>query len=133
MIVRPDPVSTLPKSQIINHYGARMQIEEAFRDLKCARYGLSFTLNLSRSRERLAALLLIALLSFFVLWLIGQQALAQGLQRHYQSNTRRSRPVLSLYNLACQLVRHTIDHALGRDMPLLNLPDCLPLPPRIGL
>ena len=120
-------------TQIINHYGTRMQIEEAFRDLKCPRYGLSFTLNLSRSRERLAALLLIALLSFFVLWLIGQQALAQGLQRHYQSNTRRSRPVLSLFNLACQLVRHTIDHALGRDMPLLNLPDCLPLPPRIGL
>lgn len=66
-------------------------------------------------------------------WLIGQQALAQGLQRHYQSNTRRSRPVRSLFNLACQLVRHTIDRAPGCDMPMLNLPDCLPLPPRIGL
>lgn len=119
--------------QIINHYGARMQIEEAFRDLKCARYGLSFALNLSRSRERLAALLLIALLAFFVLWLIGQQALAQGLQRHYQSNTRRIRPVLSVFNLACQIVRHTIDRDLGRGMPMPNLPDCLPLPPRIGL
>jgi len=101
--------------------------------LRCTRYGLSFTLNLSRSRERLAVLLLIALLSFFVLWLIGQQALAQGLQLHYQSNTRRTRPVLSLFNLACQLVRHTIDCALGRDMPILILPDHLPLPPRTAL
>lgn len=106
------------------------RIEEAFRDLKCARYGLSFTLNLSRSRERLAALLLIALLTFFVLWLIGQQALAQGLQLHYQSNTCRTRPLLSLFNVAGQLVRHAIDHALGHNMPVLNLPDRLPLRPR---
>ena len=117
-------------TQIINHYGARMQIEEAFRDLKCARYGLSFALHLSRSRERLATPLLIALLTFFVLWLIGQHALARGLHLHYQSNTRRTRPVLCVFNLACQLVRHTIDNALGRNMPGLNLPHPLPLPPR---
>ncbi len=66
-------------------------------------------------------------------WLTGQQALAQGLQLHYQSNTRRTRPVLSLFNLACQLVRHTINCAPGRDMPILNLPDHLPLPPRTVL
>lgn len=120
-------LSHLKAVQIINHFATRMQIEEAFRDLKCARYGLGFELNLSRSRERLAALLLIALLSFFVLWLIGQQALARGLQFHYQSNTRRTRPVLSLFNLACLIVRRTTDQLLARDLPHLLLPIRLPL------
>jgi len=118
----------LTAARIINHFATRMQIEEAFRDLKCTRYGLGFELNLSRSRERLAALLLIALLSFFVLWLIGQQAFARGLQFHYQSNTRRTRPVLSLFNLACLIVRRTTDQQLARDLPRLPLPIRLPLP-----
>lgn len=115
-------------AQIINHFATRMQIEEAFRDLKCARYGLGFELNGSRSRERLAALLLIALLSFFVLWLIGSQALARGLQFHYQSNTRRARPVLSVFSLATQLVRRITDQLLARNLPHLALPIRLPLP-----
>jgi len=118
----------LHATQIIDHYGARMQIEEAFRDLKCTRYGLGFELNLSRSRERLATLLLIALLAFYVLWLIGQQALARGLQFHYQSNTRRSRPVLSLFNLACLIVRRAADQLLLRALPHLDLPIAPPRP-----
>jgi hypothetical protein len=121
-------LSHLKAAQIISHFATRMQIEEAFRDLKCARYGLGFELNLSRSRERLAVLLLIALLSFFVLWLIGQQALARGLQLHYQSNTRRTRPVLSLFNLACLIVRRITDQQLASDLPRLPLPIRLPLP-----
>lgn len=123
----------LKPAQIVNHYTTRMQIEEAFRDLKCVRYGLGFALNLSRTRERLAALLLIALLSFFVLWLIGQQALARGLQFRYQNHTRRTRPVLSLFNLACLLVRHAADQLLTRDLPHLHLPTRPPLPPRNAL
>lgn len=113
----------LKAAQIINHFATRMQIEEAFRDLKCVRYGLGFSLNLSRTRERLAALLLIALLAFFVLWLIGHNALTRGLQFHYQSNTRRSRPVLSLFNLAALIVRHTANQLLHRDLPHLDLPN----------
>jgi hypothetical protein len=123
-------LAPLHASQIINHYRARMQIEEGFRDLKCARYGLGFELNLSHSRERLAALLLIALLAFFVLWLIGQHALAQGLQFRYQSNTRRSRPVLSIFNLACLIVRRVADQLLDHDLPHLPLSIRPPLPLR---
>jgi hypothetical protein len=123
----------LKAEQIINHFATRMQIEEAFRDLKCVRYGLGFELNLSRNRERLAALLLIALLAFFVLWLIGQHALARGLQFHYQSNTRRTRPVLSLFNLACLIVRRFTDQLLTDDLPHLLLPIRPPLPPRNAL
>ena len=118
----------LDAAQIINAYAKRMQIEEAFRDLKCMRYGLGFSLSLSRSRERLAALLLIALLSFFVLWLIGQHALARGLQFHFQSNTRRSRPVLSLFNLAALIVRHAANQLMPRALPHLDLPIAPPRP-----
>ena len=123
----------LHATQIINYYSARMQIEESFRDLKCPRYGWSFSLNLSRSRERLAVLLLIALLAFFVLWLIGKQALACGLQFHYQSNTRRSRPVLSVFNLACLIVRRATDQLLARNLSHLLLPIPPPLPLRNAL
>lgn len=69
----------LTAARLVNLYATRMQIEEAFRDLKGVRYGLGFALALSRRRERLTALSLIALLGFFVLWVIDQQALARGL------------------------------------------------------
>jgi hypothetical protein len=118
----------LQPGQIIEHYATRMQIEEAFRDLKCARYGLGFELNLSRSRERLAVLLLIAMLSLFVLWLIGQHALARNLQFHYQSNTRRTRPVLSLFHLACVIVRRLTDQHITRHLPRIPLPIQWPIP-----
>jgi hypothetical protein len=114
--------------EVIDHHGARMQIEEAFRDLKSARYGLSFALNLSRSPERIAVLLLTALLAFFVLWLIGQQAIARGLQFDYQSNIRRPRPVLSLFHIAALIVRRAADQLLPRALPCLDL-SIAPPPP----
>jgi hypothetical protein len=115
-------LSHLKAAHIINHFATRMQIEEAFRDLKCTRYGLGFELHLSRTRERLAALLLLAALAFLVLWLIGHGALARQLQFHYQSNTRRSRPVLSLFHLAALIVRRAADQFLPRALPHLDLP-----------
>lgn len=118
----------LSAQRIVNLYATRMQIEEAFRDLKCERYGLGFSLNLSRTRKRIAALLLIALLTFLVLWLIGRDALVQGLQFHYQSNTRRTRSVLSLFNLACQLVRRSTNQLPPRDHYLY-----LPIDPPLSL
>ena len=92
--------------EIVNIYAQRMQIEEAFRDLKCTRYGLGFELHLSRQLPRLAALLLIASLTLFVLALIGTAARAAGLQRRFQSNTRDSPAVLSLFKLAALVIRH---------------------------
>jgi len=98
----------LEATEVVNFYAQRMQIEEAFRDLKCDRYGLGFELNLSRGQKRIAALLLIASLALLVLWRIGSAARARNLQRHYQSNTRRTRPVLSVFYLACLLIRHAL-------------------------
>jgi hypothetical protein len=118
----------LQPAEIVNLYATRMQIEEAFRDLKCLRYGLGFALNLSRTRERLAALLLIAALALYALWLIGSQALARGLLSQYQSNTRRTRPTLSLFNLAVQIVRHASNQLLPHNLPHLHLPIRPPQP-----
>ncbi|WP_198358816.1 hypothetical protein [Noviherbaspirillum autotrophicum] len=50
-------------------------------------------------------LLLVACLASFLLRLIGEIAHAHHLERHCQSNTRRSRAVLSSINLARQVTR----------------------------
>ena len=55
--------------------------------------------------ERLEILLLIAVLAHFVLWLVGLAAHARGWSRHFQANTERSRPVLSLPFLGQELWR----------------------------
>jgi len=99
-------LAVLNATEIINIYAQRMQIEEAFRDLKSDRYGLGFELHLSRSQQRIATLLLIASLALLVLWQIGSAAAAHGLHLNYQSNTRKTRPVLSVINLACVMLRH---------------------------
>jgi predicted small integral membrane protein len=49
-----------------------MQIEEAFRDLKDARFGVGLSLSHTTQAERLAVLLLIAALAQLALWLGGQ-------------------------------------------------------------
>lgn len=121
LLAASDSLSHLTPARIVSLYATRMQIEEAFRDLKCLRYGLGFELHLSRSRERIAGLLLIAALAFFVLWLIGSQALVHGLQFHFQSNTRRIRPVLSCFSLAVQLIRRAADQLLSHDLPHMPL------------
>jgi hypothetical protein len=115
-------LAALNEADIVNIYAQRMQIEEAFRDLKCHRYGLGLELHLSRHQQRIAALLLIASLTLLVLWLIGCAARVRGLHRHYQSSTRTSRPVLSTVRLACVLVRHTLFRSPPRLLPSPNMP-----------
>lgn len=110
-------------SQIVALYRQRMPIEEGFRDLKCERYGLGFALNLSHKPERLAALLLIAMLALFILWLIGSAASARCAQKHYQSNTQRKRRTLSLIYLALLILRRNAEHFSSHELltPLKNL------------
>ena len=85
--------------RIVTIYRTRMQIEEAFRDLKSDRVGLGFSSSQTRLAERLAILLLIGALALFLLWLVGQVAVHQHWQLRYQSNTRKVQPVLSLVTL----------------------------------
>lgn len=85
-------------------YGKRMQIEEAFRDLKSGRFGLGFNVSRSKDGNRIGVLLLIAALASFALRMIGEAATQRDLARQCQSNTRRSRAVLSVITLARQVV-----------------------------
>ncbi len=95
----------LEARQIVALYRHRMQIEEAFRDLKSERYGLGFTASHTRGALRLANLLLIGALALLVLWWVGQATHQQHRAYHYQANTMRNRPVLSLIFLGRQVMR----------------------------
>ena len=61
---------TLAK-KVVRLYRARMQIDEAFRDLKSPRFGLALEYPRTGEANRLAMWLLIAALATIVLWLIG--------------------------------------------------------------
>ncbi|MCX7894105.1 MAG: transposase, partial [Burkholderiales bacterium] len=93
--------------EIVAMYARRMQIEESFRDSKCAQLGMGLELSRSRSAQRLHALLLIATLAAYLLWHIGQLAEAEGLHRRFKATTRRAREisVITLGLLLCALPR----------------------------
>ena len=95
----------LSAQAIVAVYAQRMQIEESFRDLKSERFGLGFSSSRSTQKARLGVLLLVACLAAFVLRLIGEAGKAKQLAFQFQSNTRRSRPVISVITLALQLVQ----------------------------
>jgi hypothetical protein len=85
-------------------YALRMQIEEAFRDLKSTRFGLSLELHHTYQLERLQVLLLIATLALMVAWLMGRATELTGHHRHYQANTVRDRVVLSTIFLGLKVI-----------------------------
>ena len=81
--------------KVVKLYALRMKIEEAFRDVKSTRFGLSLELHRTYQVERLQTLLLIATLALMVAWLMGKATELTGQHRHYQANTVRNRVVLS--------------------------------------
>lgn len=93
--------------RVMTLYAKRMQIEETFRDLKDERWGFGFALARSHSRARREALLLIATLATFLLWLVGLAAKMRGWGHHFQANTERRRAVLSVVFLAREVLRHS--------------------------
>ncbi|MGC9461084.1 transposase [Vibrio genomosp. F10] len=71
------PRYILNEVQMTNLYAKRMQIEEAFRDLKRTAYGIALRHNRTRCTKRLDILLLIAWLAEILMWwnvLIAVQA-----------------------------------------------------------
>jgi hypothetical protein len=81
-----------------------MQIEEAIRDTKDARWGFGLRYARSRRAERLELLLLIAALGTLVCWLYGLAAEARQWTRHFQVNTVRTGAALSTVFLGRQLL-----------------------------
>lgn len=97
----------LPK-KMIKKYSMRMQIEEGFRDLKSSRYGFGFENAYSKKATRIEILLLIAMIASYVAWLTGWVAEKNGLHYQFQSNTIKTRRVLSLFFLGCQVIKKKI-------------------------
>lgn len=98
----PDDYS--PK-KIMRLYAKRMQIEEAFRDLKSDKFGFGLTISRSKNIQRLNILLMIAALATLCLWWIGLYAEQQGWQRYFQANTVKNSRVLSIPFLALQVIQ----------------------------
>lgn len=73
-------------SQIIATYAKRMQIEEAFRDLKSSRFGVGFEHSQSYKQDRLHILLLLQTLAEFVAWVV---AITATLTQHYEPVARQ--------------------------------------------
>lgn len=92
-------------AQVVRAYQRRMQIEEAFRDLKNHRWGFALRYARSRNTARLEILLLLALLATWLLWLLGLAARERGLHRQFQANTETRRHVLSIPFLGQELWR----------------------------
>jgi len=78
--------------KVVKIYHCRMQIEESFRDVKT---GLNFNLSNTRKLNRLKVLLLIAMLSQFVLFLLGMAVKLLDKHRRYQANSIKHKNVLS--------------------------------------
>lgn len=102
--------SSMPDTQcsakrIVGIYRMRMQIEEAFRDLKNTRNGFSLRHCRSFSAARLNIALLISALAMFALWLLGVIAKRANQHRSYQANSVRHRNVLSTFTIGWQSLK----------------------------
>jgi hypothetical protein len=75
-------------SGVVNMYAKRMQIEEAFRDLKSSRFGVGLEHSQSRKQERLHILLLLQTLAEFVAWVT---AITAKLTQRYEPVARQSK------------------------------------------
>jgi hypothetical protein len=123
LLATSDHLTGMRAEQVVACYRKRMQIEEAFRDLKDARFGAGLSLSHTTQAERFAILLLIAALAQLALWLVGQATVQAGYHWRYQANTTRQRLTVSVIALGMQVVRRAREHFTHRDLlaPLLQL------------
>jgi hypothetical protein len=106
LIATSSSLTHLTAKQVMSTYRKRMQIEEAFRDIKCERYGLGLSSSLTTITKRLEVLLLLGAPALLVLWMTGVAAIKEKHHYRYQSNTTRNRRVLSSIFLGMQIMRH---------------------------
>lgn len=99
-----NPNEHTPK-HIIDRYKKRMQIEEAFRDIKNSKNGLSMRHCRSYTLSRLNTALLIANIAMILLWIIGLSVKKQKKHYSYQANTIRHKNILSTFTIGWQYLR----------------------------
>jgi hypothetical protein len=89
----------------VNIYHSRMQIEEAFRDMKSHQFGLGYMVSKSKKRARVSILVMLVSLANFILIMIGLSVDTAGNSRRYQANTVKHKRVLSFHTLGVRAVR----------------------------
>lgn len=82
-----------------------MQIEESFRDVKNSRYGMSLELMSSRSTARLTVLMLLAHIVYTIIYILGSTIEEKNLHYQFQSNSTKTRRVISIIYLALLAIR----------------------------
>jgi hypothetical protein len=92
-------LSTLAANAIVALYRKRMQIEQTFRDLKNAQWGMGLCTSQTRKPNRLAAMLLIATLLTYALWVIGLAVRENGYHIGYGSR-KKAPATLSVISMA---------------------------------
>ena len=102
LIVTSLPPEEITASQLMKMYSKRMQIEEAFRDIKNTRNGFCLRNCRSYSKERLDVALLIGAIGMFLLWLIGIATKNKKVHHSFQANTIKTRNVLSNFTIGIQ-------------------------------
>ena len=101
-------VSSLPHTRtlakkIIRIYKLRMGIEEGFRDMKNTRNGLGYRHSRTLIKERINIIMLIIALATFTIWIIGIQAGKGRIGIDLQTNSLKSRKVLSTFFIGAYL------------------------------
>ncbi len=91
--------------EIINIYKKRMQIEEAFRDLKNTKNGFSLRHCKSLEPNRLNVALLIANITALLLWLVGLSVKRVKAHFSFQASSIRTRNVLSTFTIGWQYLK----------------------------
>lgn len=96
LVASPRFADHAPK-QVVRCYRQRMQIEEAFRDLKCQQFGAGLECSRSDGVGRFTVLMPIASLAALLLWLLGTAAEQAGLHRHLHPGNGKRRVYSRLF------------------------------------
>jgi hypothetical protein len=112
LAVSPD-LEALSAKQVVEIYAGRMQIEQTFRDLKNAQWGMALSESQTRAPQRLEVLLMLGALISYALWLIGLAAASAGYHINY-GNTKKSGPTLSILTLARHYLADCVRPQLDR-------------------
>lgn len=89
--------------EIVRLYASRMQIEEAFRDIKSVQYGMGLKLSRTYKTKRMSVLVAISSLAHAFSWILGKAADLERFRKHFQANTERVKKTLSYVFLGMRI------------------------------
>lgn len=109
--------------RLVGLYRQRMQIEEAFRDMKSLHFGEGLERSGSSGTARFTVLVLIASLAAFLLWLLGTAAEHIGLEERMRPGSRRRRAYSRIFLARLILVLDSCRDLLGEALAAVGAAD----------